>query len=69
MVGRLQEKVALVVGAGSVGSGWGNGKAAAVLLPAKARRYYAPISTRTPRRRLPKSLVRKTALRKQSVPT
>ena len=31
MVGRLQEKVALVVGAGSVGPGWGNGKAAALL--------------------------------------
>ena len=31
MVGRLREKVALVVGAGSVGPGWGNGKAAAVL--------------------------------------
>jgi NAD(P)-dependent dehydrogenase (short-subunit alcohol dehydrogenase family) len=30
MVGRLHEKVALV-GAGSVGPGWGNGKAAAVL--------------------------------------
>jgi NAD(P)-dependent dehydrogenase (short-subunit alcohol dehydrogenase family) len=31
MVGRLHEKVALVVGAGSVGPGRGNGKAAAVL--------------------------------------
>lgn len=31
MTGRLQDKVALVVGAGSVGPGWGNGKAAAVL--------------------------------------
>ena len=31
MVGRLQDKVALVVGAGSIGPGWGNGKAAAVL--------------------------------------
>src|SRR5712671_6149396 len=31
MVGRLHEKVTLVVGAGSVGPGWGNGKAAAVL--------------------------------------
>jgi NAD(P)-dependent dehydrogenase (short-subunit alcohol dehydrogenase family) len=27
---RLRDKVALVVGAGSVGPGWGNGKAAAV---------------------------------------
>src|SRR5215469_10225491 len=31
MVARLQDKIALVVGAGSVGPGWGNGKAAAVL--------------------------------------
>ncbi|MBA5778208.1 SDR family oxidoreductase [Stappia sp. F7233] len=31
MTGRLAGKVALVVGAGSVGPGWGNGKAAAVL--------------------------------------
>ena len=31
MVGRLRDKVALVVGAGSVGPGWGNGKAAAAL--------------------------------------
>jgi NAD(P)-dependent dehydrogenase (short-subunit alcohol dehydrogenase family) len=31
MIGRLQDKIALVVGAGSIGSGWGNGKAAAVL--------------------------------------
>jgi NAD(P)-dependent dehydrogenase (short-subunit alcohol dehydrogenase family) len=30
MVDRLKNKVALVVGAGSVGEGWGNGKAAAV---------------------------------------
>jgi len=31
MVGRLAGKVALVTGAGSVGPGWGNGRAAAVL--------------------------------------
>lgn len=31
MAGRLQGKVALVFGAGSVGSGWGNGKATAVV--------------------------------------
>lgn len=30
MTGRLKGKVALVVGAGSIGPGWGNGKAAAV---------------------------------------
>jgi NAD(P)-dependent dehydrogenase (short-subunit alcohol dehydrogenase family) len=30
MAGRLQGKVALVIGAGSVGEGWGNGKATAV---------------------------------------
>lgn len=31
MAGRLQDKVALVMGAGSIGPGWGNGKATAVL--------------------------------------
>ena len=31
MAGRLENKVALVVGAGSVGPGWGNGKATATL--------------------------------------
>jgi NAD(P)-dependent dehydrogenase (short-subunit alcohol dehydrogenase family) len=30
MAGRLKDKVALVIGAGSVGPGWGNGKATAV---------------------------------------
>lgn len=31
MTARMQDKVALIVGAGSIGPGWGNGKAAAVL--------------------------------------
>jgi NAD(P)-dependent dehydrogenase (short-subunit alcohol dehydrogenase family) len=31
MAGRLQGKVAIITGAGSVGAGWGNGRAAAVL--------------------------------------
>jgi NAD(P)-dependent dehydrogenase (short-subunit alcohol dehydrogenase family) len=31
MAGRLADRIALVVGAGSVGPGWGNGKATAVL--------------------------------------
>ena len=31
MANRLQDKIALVFGAGSVGEGWGNGKASAVL--------------------------------------
>ncbi|MDQ2955122.1 MAG: SDR family oxidoreductase, partial [Pseudomonadota bacterium] len=30
MADRLKDKVAIVVGAGSIGEGWGNGKAAAV---------------------------------------
>src|SRR6266446_9927844 len=40
MVGRLQEKVALVVGAGSVGPGWGNGKAAAVLFAREGAKVF-----------------------------
>ncbi|MFL2541983.1 MAG: 3-oxoacyl-ACP reductase, partial [Candidatus Latescibacterota bacterium] len=31
MSDRLKEKVGLITGAGSIGPGWGNGKAAAVL--------------------------------------
>src|SRR5215467_6983023 len=36
MVDRLKGKVALVVGAGSIGSGWGNGKATAVAFARRA---------------------------------
>jgi len=41
MSGRLQDKVALVVGAGSVAEGWGNGKAAAVLFAREGARVFA----------------------------
>lgn len=38
MPDRLKDKVALVVGAGSIGPGWGNGKAAAVLFAREGAR-------------------------------
>lgn len=38
MAGRLADKVALVTGAGSVGPGWGNGRAAAVLFAREGAR-------------------------------
>lgn len=38
MPGRLADKVAIVTGAGSVGPGWGNGRAAAVLFARKGAR-------------------------------
>src|ERR1700704_3823001 len=38
MTGRLAGKVALVTGAGSVGPGWGNGRAAAVLFAREGAR-------------------------------
>ena len=38
---RLQDKVALVIGAGSVGAGWGNGKASAVLFAREGARVFA----------------------------
>lgn len=38
MAGRLEGKVAIVVGAGSSGPGWGNGKAAAVLFAREGAR-------------------------------
>jgi NAD(P)-dependent dehydrogenase (short-subunit alcohol dehydrogenase family) len=41
MAGRVSGKVALVVGAGSVGPGWGNGKAAAVLYAREGARVMA----------------------------
>ena len=41
MPGRLQDKVALVFGAGSVGPGWGNGKATAVLYAREGARVVA----------------------------
>ena len=40
MPGRLQDKVALIIGAGSVGPGWGNGKAAAVLFAREGASAY-----------------------------
>lgn len=41
MTGRLAGKVALVTGAGSVGPGWGNGRAAAVLFAREGARVVA----------------------------
>jgi NAD(P)-dependent dehydrogenase (short-subunit alcohol dehydrogenase family) len=41
MPGRLQGKVAIVTGAGSVGPGWGNGKATAVLFAREGARVVA----------------------------
>jgi len=40
-MGRVQDKVALVVGAGSAGPGWGNGKAAAALYAREGARVFA----------------------------
>jgi NAD(P)-dependent dehydrogenase (short-subunit alcohol dehydrogenase family) len=40
MAGRLQDKVAMVVGAGSSGPGWGNGKATAVLFAREGARVF-----------------------------
>ncbi len=41
MAGRLKDKVAIVTGAGSIGPGWGNGKAAAVLYAREGARVVA----------------------------
>jgi NAD(P)-dependent dehydrogenase (short-subunit alcohol dehydrogenase family) len=40
-VHRLQDKIALVTGAGSAGPGWGNGKATAVLFAREGARVFA----------------------------
>jgi NAD(P)-dependent dehydrogenase (short-subunit alcohol dehydrogenase family) len=41
MPGRLQDKVALVTGAGCVGPGWGNGRATAVLFAQEGAKVFA----------------------------
>ncbi len=41
MAGRLEDKVALVIGAGSVAEGWGNGRASAVLYAREGARVLA----------------------------
>jgi NAD(P)-dependent dehydrogenase (short-subunit alcohol dehydrogenase family) len=41
MADRLKDKVAIVTGAGSVGQGWGNGKATAVLYAREGARVFA----------------------------
>ncbi|PLX37469.1 MAG: 3-oxoacyl-ACP reductase [Hyphomicrobiales bacterium] len=40
MTGRLKDKVALVVGAGSIGPGWGNGKATSVLFAREGAKVF-----------------------------
>ncbi|WP_338665252.1 SDR family NAD(P)-dependent oxidoreductase [Pararoseomonas sp. SCSIO 73927] len=40
MAGRLEGKVAVITGAGSVGTGWGNGRAAAVLFAREGAKVY-----------------------------
>jgi NAD(P)-dependent dehydrogenase (short-subunit alcohol dehydrogenase family) len=41
MTGRLDGKVAIITGAGSVGPGWGNGRAAAVLFAREGAKVFA----------------------------
>jgi len=41
MPGRLQNKVALVTGAGCIGPGWGNGRATAVLFAREGAKVFA----------------------------
>src|SRR5262245_41521597 len=48
MADRLKDKVALVVGAGSIGPGWGNGKATSVLFAREGARVFAVDIDRNP---------------------
>ena len=41
MAGRVEGKVALITGAGCVGPGWGNGRAAAVLFAREGAKVFA----------------------------
>jgi NAD(P)-dependent dehydrogenase (short-subunit alcohol dehydrogenase family) len=43
----LQDKVAIVTGAGSIGPGWGNGKASAVLFAREGAKAFAVDLRRT----------------------
>jgi NAD(P)-dependent dehydrogenase (short-subunit alcohol dehydrogenase family) len=57
MSGRLKDKVAVVLGAGSGGPGWGNGKAAAVLFAREGAKTFA-VDLRRERRKKPGRLSR-----------
>ena len=41
MTGRLEDKIAIIAGAGCVGAGWGNGRAAAVLFAKEGAKIFA----------------------------
>ena len=41
MSGRLQDRIAIVTGAGSVGPGWGNGRATAVRFAEEGAKIFA----------------------------
>ena len=41
MAGRLAGKVALIAGAGCIGPGWGNGRAAAVMFAREGAKVFA----------------------------
>jgi len=41
MAGRLQDRIALVIGAGSIGPGLGNGKASAILYAREGAKVFA----------------------------
>ena len=41
MTGRLQDRIAIVTGAGSVGPGWGNGRATAVRFAQEGAKVFA----------------------------
>ena len=69
MVGRLQEKVALVVGAGSIGPGWGNGKATAVLFAREGAKVLCADVNEDAANETVQIIGRKMVRRRQSVPT
>ena len=41
MAGRLQDKIAIITGAGCAGPGWGNGRAAAVIFAQQGAKVFA----------------------------
>src|SRR4029077_13409046 len=53
MSGRLADKVAIVTGAGCVGPGWGNGRAAAVIFAQEGAKVFAVDKTTEPMKEAP----------------
>ena len=67
MAGRLQDKIAIITGAGCVDPGWGNGRAAAVIFAREGAKIFA-IDLRAESMEATVSRARNSAVRSPPVP-